>query len=101
MESCPGGGNRAAPRAATLPPAPRASKMIAPGPPGHQAPPPSGPSSAKMTSGHVIGPGFLGGTTFTFTHATRLQPLLDALQERILVLDGAMGTMLQGYRLGE
>ncbi|HET7268746.1 MAG TPA: homocysteine S-methyltransferase family protein [Oleiagrimonas sp.] len=31
----------------------------------------------------------------------RTQKLLDALDRRILVLDGAMGTMLQGHRLDE
>ena len=28
-------------------------------------------------------------------------PLFKLLQERILVLDGAMGTMIQGYKLSE
>lgn len=31
----------------------------------------------------------------------RTQKLLDALDQRILILDGAMGTMLQGHRLDE
>ena len=31
----------------------------------------------------------------------RLQALSAALEQRILVLDGAMGTMIQGYGLGE
>ncbi|HEX7341170.1 MAG TPA: homocysteine S-methyltransferase family protein [Rhodanobacteraceae bacterium] len=31
----------------------------------------------------------------------RAQKLLDALDQRILILDGAMGTMLQGHRLDE
>ncbi|HVM30936.1 MAG TPA: methionine synthase [Candidatus Limnocylindrales bacterium] len=31
----------------------------------------------------------------------RLERLPDLLRERILVLDGAMGTVIQGYRLGE
>ena len=31
----------------------------------------------------------------------RAAALRDALKDRILVLDGAMGTMIQGYRLGE
>src|SRR5271154_6670252 len=33
--------------------------------------------------------------------STRLAALLDALQHRILVLDGAMGTMVQRYELTE
>ena len=32
---------------------------------------------------------------------TRTQKLLDALTHRILVIDGAMGTMLQSYKLDE
>jgi 5-methyltetrahydrofolate--homocysteine methyltransferase len=35
------------------------------------------------------------------TRPARLQALHDALAKRILVLDGAMGTMVQGYRLSE
>src|SRR5918996_4770846 len=31
----------------------------------------------------------------------RLQQLVTALSSRILILDGAMGTMIQTYRLGE
>ena len=31
----------------------------------------------------------------------RLQQLAHALEHRILVLDGAMGTMIQGYELDE
>jgi len=31
----------------------------------------------------------------------RISALNEALQSRILLLDGAMGTMIQGYRLGE
>ncbi|HKR34758.1 MAG TPA: homocysteine S-methyltransferase family protein, partial [Steroidobacteraceae bacterium] len=31
----------------------------------------------------------------------RLNALRQALTQRILVIDGAMGTMIQGYRLGE
>jgi 5-methyltetrahydrofolate--homocysteine methyltransferase len=34
-------------------------------------------------------------------HPERTKALLDALRERILIIDGAMGTMLQGYRLDE
>jgi 5-methyltetrahydrofolate--homocysteine methyltransferase len=34
-------------------------------------------------------------------HPERTQLLLDALQRRILVIDGAMGTMLQSYKLEE
>ncbi|MCF6217224.1 MAG: methionine synthase [Gammaproteobacteria bacterium] len=35
------------------------------------------------------------------THTTRAQLLSDALKQRILILDGAMGTMVQGYALDE
>jgi 5-methyltetrahydrofolate--homocysteine methyltransferase len=31
----------------------------------------------------------------------RIDALRRALTQRILVIDGAMGTMIQGYRLGE
>ena len=31
----------------------------------------------------------------------RIETLLHSLDERILLLDGAMGTMIQGYRLNE
>ncbi len=34
-------------------------------------------------------------------HPARTQALLDALAQRILVIDGAMGTMVQSYRLAE
>jgi len=34
-------------------------------------------------------------------HPERAQKLLDALAQRILVIDGAMGTMLQSYKLDE
>ena len=34
-------------------------------------------------------------------HPSRANALLDALSKRILVLDGAMGTMVQSYRLAE
>ena len=34
-------------------------------------------------------------------HPERVQKLLDALKQRILVIDGAMGTMLQSYKLDE
>jgi len=34
-------------------------------------------------------------------HPARTQALLDALAKRILVIDGAMGTMLQSYKLEE
>ena len=34
-------------------------------------------------------------------HPARVQALLDALAQRILVIDGAMGTMVQSYRLEE
>ena len=42
-----------------------------------------------------------GGMTFSDTRPQRLPLLLQALRQRILVLDGATGTMLQSYRLGE
>ncbi|MGH8122718.1 MAG: homocysteine S-methyltransferase family protein, partial [Rudaea sp.] len=34
-------------------------------------------------------------------NSERTQPLLDALAQRVLVIDGAMGTMLQTYKLEE
>jgi 5-methyltetrahydrofolate--homocysteine methyltransferase len=34
-------------------------------------------------------------------HPDRAQKLLDALEQRILVIDGAMGTMIQSYKLEE
>ncbi|MGZ5041927.1 MAG: homocysteine S-methyltransferase family protein, partial [Usitatibacter sp.] len=37
----------------------------------------------------------------TSTRSTRLAALHDALEQRILVLDGAMGTMVQRYGLTE
>ena len=36
-----------------------------------------------------------------FTRATRMERLPALLRERILVLDGAMGTMVQRYQLSE
>jgi len=36
-----------------------------------------------------------------WTRASRVAALETLLQQRILVLDGAMGTMIQGYRLQE
>ena len=33
--------------------------------------------------------------------STRLEQLRAALESRILILDGAMGTMIQTYKLGE
>ena len=35
------------------------------------------------------------------TPSLRTQQLNDALKQRILILDGAMGTMIQGYELDE
>lgn len=35
------------------------------------------------------------------SRAARIEQLNTALKQRILVLDGAMGTMIQGYRLDE
>ena len=35
------------------------------------------------------------------TRESRLRELAPLLQRRILVLDGAMGTMIQSYQLGE
>jgi methionine synthase I (cobalamin-dependent) len=40
-------------------------------------------------------------STTPFTRATRLARLDELLRERILVLDGAMGTMIQSYGLDE
>ena len=45
-------------------------------------------------------PGGGGGVT-PFDRASRLALLPDLLRERILVLDGAMGTMLQAHRFSE
>ncbi|MGH8190360.1 MAG: homocysteine S-methyltransferase family protein [Rhodanobacteraceae bacterium] len=39
--------------------------------------------------------------TLSWLHPDRVRKLHDALGERILVLDGAMGTMLQGHELDE
>ncbi|HEX5450778.1 MAG TPA: homocysteine S-methyltransferase family protein, partial [Candidatus Limnocylindrales bacterium] len=39
--------------------------------------------------------------TSPFTRESRLARLPELLRERILVLDGAMGTLIQGYRLDE
>jgi len=36
-----------------------------------------------------------------YLNPTRTQALLDAVQQRILIIDGAMGTMLQSYKLDE
>ncbi len=35
------------------------------------------------------------------TRSSRLQALQQALKERILILDGGMGTMIQSYKLEE
>ena len=40
-------------------------------------------------------------TSLPWLYPGREQTLLDALAQRILVIDGAMGTMVQGYRLEE
>ena len=40
-------------------------------------------------------------TTLPWLHPDRVAPLEQALRERILILDGAMGTMLQGHALDE
>jgi 5-methyltetrahydrofolate--homocysteine methyltransferase len=40
-------------------------------------------------------------TTSPFSRTTRLARLDELLRERILVLDGAMGTMIQSYALDE
>ncbi|HJT99478.1 MAG TPA: homocysteine S-methyltransferase family protein [Rhodanobacteraceae bacterium] len=39
--------------------------------------------------------------TLPWLHPERAHALLDALSKRILVIDGAMGTMVQSYRLSE
>jgi 5-methyltetrahydrofolate--homocysteine methyltransferase len=36
-----------------------------------------------------------------YTNAARIRPLLEALRQRIVVIDGAMGTMVQSYGLDE
>ncbi len=36
-----------------------------------------------------------------YLNPQRTQKLLDALKQRILIIDGAMGTMLQSYTLDE
>ncbi len=40
-------------------------------------------------------------TELPWLHPDRAQKLLDALAQRILIIDGAMGTMLQSYKLDE
>ena len=42
-----------------------------------------------------------GSFTPPRTRESRLRELVPLLQRRILVLDGAMGTMIQSYQLGE
>ena len=39
--------------------------------------------------------------TLPWLNPQRTQQLLDALAQRILIIDGAMGTMLQSYKLDE
>ena len=39
--------------------------------------------------------------TTSYNRASRLARLPELLAERILLIDGAMGTMLQTHRLGE
>ena len=39
--------------------------------------------------------------TLPWLNPQRTQQLLDALSQRILIIDGAMGTMLQSYKLDE
>ena len=39
--------------------------------------------------------------TLPYLHPPRVKALTDALAERILIIDGAMGTMVQSYKLGE
>jgi 5-methyltetrahydrofolate--homocysteine methyltransferase len=39
--------------------------------------------------------------TLPYLNPKRTQALLDAVQHRILIIDGAMGTMLQSYKLDE
>src|SRR5262245_29564299 len=36
-----------------------------------------------------------------YTNESRIRPLLEALRQRIVVIDGAMGTMVQSYGLDE
>jgi len=40
-------------------------------------------------------------TDLPWLHPERAQKLIDALAQRILIIDGAMGTMLQSYKLEE
>ncbi|MDP1007770.1 hypothetical protein Q6240_31965, partial [Klebsiella pneumoniae] len=40
-------------------------------------------------------------TTLPWQHPSRVERLLAALDQRILLLDGAMGTMIQRARLAE
>ena len=40
-------------------------------------------------------------TSTPFTRATRLARLTQLLRERVVVMDGAMGTLIQSYELGE
>ncbi len=40
-------------------------------------------------------------STLPWLHPERAQKLYDALSQRILIIDGAMGTMLQSYKLDE
>ncbi len=40
-------------------------------------------------------------TTLPYLHPERVSKLTDALAQRILIIDGAMGTMVQGYKLDE
>ncbi|MEO8461537.1 MAG: 5-methyltetrahydrofolate--homocysteine methyltransferase, partial [Dokdonella sp.] len=39
--------------------------------------------------------------TLPYLNPDRVQVLLDALKQRILIIDGAMGTMIQSYQLDE
>jgi 5-methyltetrahydrofolate--homocysteine methyltransferase len=48
--------------------------------------------------GHIVAVSYNRGMTTTYTRA---QGLEDLLRQRILVLDGAMGTMIQRFKLSE
>ena len=41
------------------------------------------------------------GNTFAISEPTRLAQLKDLLARRIVIIDGAMGTMIQAHKLGE
>ena len=54
-----------------------------------------------MTTATAVPPRATGNGRAPFDRASRLALLPDLLRERILVLDGAMGTMLQAHKFTE